>query len=68
MLIVEKIEGNIVTIEDDDNHFNINKTDISTDVKEGDIILFSNGEYTVDKGATDARRKKIIEMQKKIFS
>ena len=68
MLIVEKIEGNIVTIEDDDNHFNINKTDISTDVKEGDIILFSNSEYTVDKGATDARRKKIIEMQKKIFS
>ena len=48
MLIVEKIEGNIVTIEDDDNHFNINKTDISTDVKEGDIILFSNGEYSVD--------------------
>lgn len=68
MLIVEKIEGNIVTIEDDDNHFNINKTDISTDVKEGDIILFSSGEYTVDKAATDARRKKIIEMQKKIFS
>lgn len=67
MLIVEKIEGNTVTIEDDDNHFNLHKTDIPTDVKEGDIILFLNGEYIVDKEATEERRKKIIEMQKKIF-
>lgn len=67
MLIVEKIEGNTVTIEDDDNHFNLYKTDIPADVKEGDVILFLNGKYIVDKEATEERRKKIIEMQKKIF-
>ena len=67
MLIVENIEGNTVKIEDNDNHFNLSKTDISTEVKEGDIILFLNGKYIVDKEATEERRRKIIEMQKKIF-
>ena len=49
---MEKIEGNVVTIEDGDNHFNLNKTEISFSINEGDVIQLINGEYYPDEATT----------------
>lgn len=68
MLVVEKIEGNIVTIEDGDNHFNLNKTEISFSINEGDVIRLIDGEYYPDEVMTKQRRSKLAALQNSIFS
>ena len=68
MLVVEKIEGDIVTIEDGDNHFNLNKTEISFSINEGDVIQLINGEYYPDEATSKQRRKKLAALQNSIFS
>lgn len=68
MLVVEKIEGNVVTIEDGYNHFNLNKTEISFSINEGDIIQLINGEYYPDEEATKQRKAMLAALQNSIFS
>ena len=68
MLVVEKIEGDIVTIEDGDNHFNLNKTEISFSVKEGDVIQLINGEYYPDEVTTKQRKSRLAALQNSLFS
>ena len=68
MLVVEKIEGNVVTIEDGDNHFNLNKTEISFSIKEGDVIQLINGEYYPDEATTKQRKSRLAALQNSLFS
>ncbi|MBP0965048.1 MAG: DUF3006 domain-containing protein [Oscillospiraceae bacterium] len=68
MLVVEKIEGNVVTIEDGDNHFNLNKTDISFSINEGDVIQLINGEYYPDEATTKQRKCRLAALQNSLFS
>lgn len=68
MLVVEKIEGNVVTIEDGDNHFNLNKTEISFSINEGDVIQLINGEYQPDTKTTNERRNRLAALQNSLFS
>lgn len=68
MFVVEKIEGNVVTIEDGDNHFNLNKTEISFSINEGDVIQLINGEYHPDEAATKLRKSKLAALQNSLFS
>lgn len=68
MLVVEKIEGDIVTIEDGDNHFNLNKTEISFSIKEGDVIQLINGEYYPDEATTKQRKSRLAALQNSLFS
>ena len=68
MLVVEKIEGDIVTIEDGDNHFNLNKTEISFSIKEGDVIQLINGEYYPDEATTKKRKCRLAALQNSLFS
>ncbi len=67
MLVVEKIEGNVVTIEDGNNHFNLNKTEISFSIKEGDVIQLINGEYFPDKATTEERKRRLADLQNSLF-
>ena len=68
MLVVEKIEGNVVTIEDGDNHFNLNKTDISFSINEGDVIQLINGEYYPNETTTKQRKNRLAALQNSLFS
>lgn len=68
MLVVEKIEGNVVTIEDGNNHFNLNKTEISFSINEGDVIQLIDGEYYPDESTTKIRKAKLAALQNSLFS
>jgi len=67
MLIVEKIEGSIITVENDSSHININISEVIGNIKEGDILIKEGNFYSADKTATLIRRNKIADLQNYLF-
>lgn len=67
MLIVSNISEGIAVIEDGEISFDIPAGALPDGTKEGDIILWENGEYLIDEKATAERRDKIIEMQNNLW-
>jgi hypothetical protein len=67
MLIVSNISEGIAVIEDGEISFDIPAGALPEGAKEGDVILWENGEYLVDEKATAERRNKIIEMQNNLW-
>jgi|GEM_PF-5035166 hypothetical protein len=67
MLIVEKIEDGIVTVENENIHFNISISQIIGNVKENDVLIEDGDFYIPDKALTEIRRNKIKDMQNSLF-
>ena len=67
MLIISNISEEIAVIEDGGISFDIPAGALPDNAKEGDVILWENGEYLVDEKATAERRNKIIEMQNNLW-
>lgn len=67
MLIVSNISEGIAVIEDGEISFDIPAGALPDNAKEGDVILWENGEYLIDEKATAERRSKIIEMQNNLW-
>ena len=69
-LIIDRIEENIAVCEKEDlSHIDIPLPHLPEGTKEGSVILVDeNGKYTLDVKQEDERRKKLLEMQKKLFS
>ena len=67
MLIVEKIEGNIVTVEDEDIHFNIDMAEVNGNIKEGDVLVKDGDVYISDKAAAELRRDAVAKLQDSLF-
>ena len=67
MLIVSNISEGIAVIEDGEISFDIPAGALPDNTKEGDVVLWENGEYLVDEKATAERRNKIIEMQNNLW-
>ena len=66
---VERIEEKVALCED-----NLGKTvklrldELPENIREGDIIVRTENGYTIDSDETSVRRKKMAEMQKKLFN
>ncbi len=67
MLIVSNISEGIAVIEDGDISFDIPAGALPENVREGDVIIWEDGEYLKDDTASDVRRKKITEMQNALW-
>jgi hypothetical protein len=67
VLIVEKIDGDIVTVENDNIHFDIRISQVLGNVKEQDILIRDGDFYIPDKALTETRRNKINDMQNSLF-
>ena len=60
-------EGNAVCEQEDRTMLLISRSQLPSDAKEGDVILYTDGVYQVDKEATLERTKKIEEKRRKLF-
>ena len=60
-------EGNAVCEQEDRTMLLISRSQLPSDAKEGDVILYTDGVYQVDKEATPERKKKIEEKRRKLF-
>ncbi len=67
MLIVDRIEKELVVVENDDTHFTIKLFEIRGEVKEGDVLIKCGNVYSVDEEATPKRRQQISEFQKSLW-
>lgn len=68
-LIVDRIENDVAVLEKDDlSHININLSDLPEGTKEGSVIILNaDGSYKLDLDEEEARKKKMLELQKKLF-
>ena len=66
---VERIEENIAICEDDlGKTIKLSLDELPENIREGDIIVRTENGYTIDSDETSVRRKKMAEMQKKLFN
>ena len=66
---VERIEENIALCEDDlGKTVKLRLDELPENIREGDIIFRTENGYTIDSDETSVRRKKMAEMQKKLFN
>ena len=64
MLVISRFEGDLAIIELEDTTFNVPKTLLPQEAKEGDIIDIS---ITVDQEATVIRKQQIDTLFKDLF-
>ena len=66
---VERIEENVALCEDDlGETVKLRLDELPENIREGDIIVRTENGYTIDSDETSVRRKKMAEMQKKLFN
>ena len=66
---VERIEENVALCEDDlGKTVKLRLDELPENIREGEIIVRTENGYTIDSDETSARRKKMAEMQKKLFN
>ena len=67
-LIIDRFEDEYAVCEDENKKIlNINKSKIPKQAKEGDIIIYRNGTYILDKEKTLNRKKYIEELKKDLW-
>lgn len=67
-LSVEQIENGIAKCEKEDGTFvGIEVSSLPDGVKCGDILLYRDGEYSVSKEQTDEQKKKMLDIQSRLF-
>lgn len=69
MLTIEKIEGKIVTVEDDNGSFNADISIFDGKIREGDVLVkLPGGRFAKDEKATENRRKEILKLQNSLWN
>ena len=66
---IDRFEENFAVCIDDDGHiYNFEKKNLPKQVKEGDVLIMcSSKKFVIDIEETKKRRKKIYELNKKLF-
>ena len=65
--IVDRFEEEYLVLEKETGEtLDVLKKEIP-DVQKGDVVIFENGKYTVDREKTEARKKIIAEKLRKLF-
>lgn len=66
--IVDRIEGDYVILEGEQgNLFNVKKSDMIANVKEGDILYKKDNIYFIDDEATKRRKEEIDNLMKGLW-
>ncbi len=67
-MIVDRIEEGFVVCELEDGTFkNILSVVLPPEIREGSVLVYSDGEYSVDIEAEEERRAKLFALQNSIF-
>lgn len=66
-LIIDRFEGSIAVCENEDGKI-INLKDYPKNTKEGDCLVFKDGQYIVDEEETRALKTKAEELLESLFN
>ncbi len=67
MIIVDRFEGDFAVLETDSGMIDIERSKLAGDIREGDVILESDGFYIKDVETTRQRRAEILALRNKIM-
>ena len=59
MIIIERFEGCMAVLETDEGRKELDRACLPEEAREGDVLCYSDGVFTVDCEATDARSAEI---------
>ncbi|MDP5276194.1 DUF3006 domain-containing protein [Chengkuizengella axinellae] len=65
--IVDRIEGEIYVIEVKGKTKDVEKSLVNKDVKVNDVVVFRNGEWSVDENETLRRSEKIAKLMNDVW-
>jgi hypothetical protein len=70
MIIVDRFEEGLAVCIDteDDSVSNMSLSELPGNVSEGDVLVYCDGRYDIDKEATNARREKMASKLKGLFN
>ncbi|MBR5513791.1 MAG: DUF3006 domain-containing protein [Ruminococcus sp.] len=66
-MVIDRIEGDFAVVENEGIMLDIPLSQLPCDVKEGDIITFSNGVYIVDNKSAQEQREEISARLENLF-
>lgn len=66
--IIDRFEGDLAVCEKEDKKIiNIEKSKLPSNVKEGDVIVYENGKYSIDLKETNERKRKIKKLMDSLW-
>jgi len=66
MIIIERFEGNLAILEDNNKSIEIERASLPKNAKEGDLIELKGGKYVINAEKTAERRRSVISRLKKM--
>lgn len=67
MIIIDRIEGRIAVLETDEGIVEISADELPSDAAEGDILINFDGEWRIDREATEQRRALVSNKLKRLM-
>ncbi|MBO7394592.1 MAG: DUF3006 domain-containing protein [Ruminococcus sp.] len=67
-MTIDRFEGDYAVLETDDGMVNIHRSHLPSSAREGDVIVYSNGGYSVDREATDDLRAEVRDRLHKLLT
>lgn len=66
--IIDHFEENFAVCENESGELvDIERSKLPEDAQEGDVLLFENNQYTINKSETDKLRKEIEDLMDELF-
>ena len=66
-MVIDRFEGSLAVIETESGMVTLRREQLPKEAAEGDILVFADGRYTVDKKAAAERRSAVHEKLKKLI-
>ncbi|MBR6069595.1 MAG: DUF3006 domain-containing protein [Ruminococcus sp.] len=60
-MTIDRFEGDYAVLETDEGMVNIHRAHLPSSAREGDVVTYSNGGFSIDREATDDLRAEVRE-------
>ncbi|MCR5707378.1 Protein of unknown function [Ruminococcus sp. YRD2003] len=67
-MTIDRFEGDYAVLETEEGMVNIHRAHLPSSAREGDVVTYSNGGYTVDREATDDLRAEVRSRLHKLLT
>lgn len=67
-MTIDRFEGDYAVLETEEGMVNIHRAHLPSSAREGDVVTYSNGGYTVDREATDDLRAEVSSRLHKLLT